>query len=228
MNATLPRRLLAEGLGSALLLAVVVGSGIMAESLSGGNTGLALLANALATGAGLYALILTFGPVSGAHFNPAVSLFEALRGRMAWSHAAAYAGMQAIGAVLGVWLAHAMFARPLWQLSAHVRTGGAQWLAETVATAGLLLVIASTTRHRRDSTPAAVATYITAAYWFTASTAFANPAVTLARALTDSFAGIRPQDAPGFVLAQLGGVLVAAAVARVLFDDRPGGMRLSG
>ena len=227
MSAPLSRRLLAEGLGTALLLTVVVGSGIMAESLSGGNAGLALLANALATGTGLYALILTLGPVSGAHFNPAVSLFEALRGQLPWRHALAFWPAQILGAVLGVWLAHAMFAQPLWQLSGHVRTGGGQWLAEVVATTGLLLVIASTSSHRSDSTPAAVAAYITAAYWFTASTSFANPAVTLARALTDSFAGIRPQDAPGFVLAQLAGTLLALALARALLGSDAAPARIS-
>lgn len=229
MSDALPRRLTAEGLGTALLLAVVVGSGIMAERLSGGSTGLALLANALATGAGLYALILTFGPVSGAHFNPLVTLMAALQRQLVWRDAFAYWGVQVAGAIAGVWLAHAMFELPIRQLSGHVRTGNGQWLAEGVATLGLLMVIASTSRHRPDSTAAAVAAYIMSAYWFTASTAFANPAVTLARALTDTFAGIRPEDAPGFMLAQLGGALIALALGRWLaanaFMSRPGAGR---
>lgn len=220
MSMTLSRRLVAEGLGSALLLTVVVGSGIMAERLSGGSVGLALLANALATGAGLYALILTFGPISGAHLNPAVTLVAALQRQLSWRDALAYWGVQVAGAIAGVWLAHGMFELPIWQLSGHVRTGNGQWLAEAVATLGLLMVISGTARHRPDSTPAAVAAYITAAYWFTASTSFANPAVTLARALTDTFAGIRLADVPGFMLAQLAGALLALILGRWLAASR--------
>lgn len=218
MSARLSRRLVAEGLGTALLLAVVVGSGIMAERLAGGSPALALLANALATGTGLYALILTFGPLSGAHFNPLVTLAAWVARQLSGHEALAYGLVQVGGGLLGVWLTHAMFDLPLWQLSAHGRSGGGQWLAEAVATLGLLTVIASTTRHRADSTPAAVAAYITAAYWFTASTSFANPAVTLARAFTNSFAGIRLADVPGFLLAQLAGFLLAMVVTRWLLS----------
>ncbi len=208
----LARRLTAEALGTALLLALVVGSGIMAERLAGGNVALALLANALATGAGLVALILTFAPVSGAHFNPLVTLAEACLRQLAWRLLLPYWLAQIAGAIAGVWLAHAMFEQPLWQLSQHARTGSGQWLAEGVASFGLLAVIISTTRHKPATTPFAVAAFIVAAYWFTASTSFANPAVTLARALTDSFAGIRLMDVPGFVMAQFAGALTAVGV----------------
>lgn len=213
---TTSRQLVAEGVGTALLLAVVVGSGVMAERLSGGNTGLALLANALATGAGLYALILTFGPISGAHFNPLVTLMAWQERALSRGEALARMAWQGVGGVLGVWLVHACFELPVWQLSAHGRAGAGQWLSEVVASAGLLLVIASTRRHAPERTPGAVAGWVVAAYWFTASTAFANPAVTLARALTDSFAGIRPSDVPGFLLAQLIGAVVALTVIRWL------------
>lgn len=215
----LSRRLAAEALGSALLLAIVVGSGIMAERLAGGNVGLALLANAVATGAGLYALILTLEPVSGAHFNPVVTLVAALQKQLPWQDALRYWPAQIAGAVAGVWLAHAMFELPVWQLSTHIRNGGGQWLAEAVATFGLLLIIASTSRYRPAATPAAVAAYITSAYWFTASTSFANPAVTLARSLTDSFTGIALMDVPGFVIAQLAGALAALAISHWLLQD---------
>lgn len=208
------RRIVAESLGSALLLAVVVGSGIMAERLAGGNVALALLANALATGAGLIALILMLGPISGAHFNPAVTLSEAWQGNLARSAVLPYVAAQCAGAVAGIMLAHAMFDLPLLSASQHVRTGPAQWLSEFAATFGLLAVIISCSRSRPAVTPFAVAAYITAAYWFTASTSFANPAVTLARSLSDTFAGIRPADAPGFVAAQLAG----AAAATLLFS----------
>lgn len=217
------RRLVAEFLGTALLLALVVGSGIMAERLAGDNDALALLANALATGAGLIALILTFAPVSGAHFNPVVTLSEACLRQLAWRLLLPYWLAQLAGALAGVWLAHAMFELPLWQLSQHVRTGDGQWLAEAVASFGLIAVIMSTTRHKPATTPFAVAAYITAAYWFTASTSFANPAVTLARALTDSFAGIRLADVPGFVIAQLAGALAAVALMRWLLTTQPRG-----
>ncbi|MDK2124119.1 aquaporin [Parachitinimonas caeni] len=206
----LRRRLLAEWLGTAFLLATVVGSGIMADRLSGGNVGLALLANALATGGGLVALILTFGGISGAHFNPAVSLAAHLRGELSARSALAYSLVQILGAVCGVAAAHGMFNEPLFALSQHVRSGPDQWWSEFVATFGLLMVIFGCSQNRPTATPFAVAAYIVGAYWFTASTSFANPAVTLARSLTDTFAGIRPLDVPGFVVAQ--GLAVACAV----------------
>jgi len=217
---SLSRRLTAEALGTALLLAIVVGSGIMAERLSGELTALALLANTIATGAGLVALILTFGPVSGAHFNPIVSLSEVLLGKLNWRDGLSYGVAQVIGAIGGVWLAHAMFELPLWQLSQHARTGSGQWLAEAVASFGLVAVIISTTRHRASATPFAVAAFITAAYWFTASTSFANPAVTLARALSDTFAGIRLIDAPSFIMAQVAGTLAATYCMQWLLSDK--------
>lgn len=200
-------------LGTGLLLAVVVGSGIMAERLAGGNVAVALLANALATGAGLVALILTFGPISGAHFNPAVTLSEAWSGGIRWKLVPGYVGAQVAGAFGGVAAAHTMFELPVIQVSRHVRTGGAQAFSELVATFGLLAVIRGCARTRPDAVGFAVAAYITSAYWFTASTSFANPAVTLARAATDTFAGIRPADAPSFVAAEL----LGAAAATLLF-----------
>lgn len=206
--------LLAEFLGTALLLAVVVGSGIMGERLAGGNDAIALLANSLATGAGLYALIVTLGPVSGAQFNPAVSLCLALRGQQSWAVAGAFAVAQVCGAVAGVLLAHGMFAEELIQVSTHVRGGPGQWLSEFVATGGLLGVILLCLRHRPEALPQCVGLYIMAAYWFTASTSFANPAVTLARALTDTFAGIAPASVPGFVAAQLAAVVLASLHGR--------------
>ena len=214
----LHRRLLAEALGTLLLLATVVGSGIMGVALSDGNDGIALLANAAATAGMLYVLIETLGPISGAHFNPAVTLAMRLRGEITSAHAIAYIVVQVVAAIAGVLLAHAMFEQPLLQLGIRVRSGGAQWLSEGVATCGLLLTILLGLRHRPNAIPALVASYIFAAYWFTASTSFANPAVTLARALTQSFAGIRPQDVGGFVLAQLAGALVAIGIARLLLD----------
>ncbi|MES2720595.1 MAG: MIP/aquaporin family protein [Pseudomonadota bacterium] len=214
---SLSRRLTAEALGTALLLAIVVGSGIMAERLSGNLTALALLANTVATGAGLIALILTLGPISGAHFNPIVSLSEVLLGKLNWRDGLSYSVVQVVGGIAGVWLAHAMFELPLWQLSQHARTGSGQWLAEAVASFGLIAVIIGTTRHRARATPFAVAAFISAAYWFTASTSFANPAVTLARALTDSFAGIRLADVPGFMMAQVMGALAALTLMNWLF-----------
>ena len=214
----LSRRVLAEGLGSALLAATVVGSGIMAERLSGGNVGVALLANTGATVAVLATLIALLGPLSGAHFNPAVSVIQALRGRLAWGDAGLYTVVQIAGCCLGALLAHVMFELPVWQASAHVRTGPAQWLAEGVATFGLLLVVLG---HRRsEDAPWMVAAWIGAAYWFTASTSFANPAITIARSLTNTFSGIRPVDMPAFILAQFVGALAALAVARVLFPAK--------
>ena len=209
----LHRRLLAEGVGTLLLLATVVGSGIMGTTLSGGNDGIALLANAAATAGVLYVLITVLGPISGAHFNPAVTLAMRVRGELTSSDAAAYIGVQLVAAVAGVLLAHAMFDQPLWQPGTHARTGAAQWLSEGVATCGLLLTILLGLRHRPAAIPALVASYIFAAYWFTASTSFANPVVTLARALTQSFAGIRPQDVGGFVVAQCVGAGIALLLA---------------
>ncbi len=216
---TLARKLLAEGLGTLLLLATVVGSGVMATNLSQGNDGIALLANAAATAGILFVLISVLGPVSGAHFNPAVTLAMRLHGGIDTRTAAAYVTVQVVGAILGVLLAHAMFAMLLWQPGVHARSGSAQWLSEGVATFGLLLTILLGARHRPRALPALVAAYIFAAYWFTASTSFANPAVTIARSLTRTFAGIRPDDVAGFVLAQLLGALAALPVARWLDDQ---------
>ena len=213
------RRCAAEALGSAYLLAAVVGSGIMAERLAGGNAGLALLANALATGAALVALILTFAPISGAHFNPAVTLIGAWSGAFPWRQAPAYVAAQLLGAVTGVAAAHAMFSAPLFFASRHPRAGGAQMFSEFVATFGLLAVIRGCRHAGTPVVAVAVAAYITAAYWFTASTSFANPAVTVARSLTDTFSGIRPVDVAPFVLAQLAGAAAAGAVFRWLWRD---------
>jgi glycerol uptake facilitator-like aquaporin len=204
-----------ELVATAFLLIAVVGSGIMAERLSAGNVGLALLANALATGGALVALILAFGPRSGAHMNPIVTLAAALTGGLHWRTVPAYVVAQVLGAVLGVWLAHVMFELPIVQVSAHVRTGGGQWVAEAIATFGLLSVIWGCRAHAQPVTAFAVAAYITGAYWFTASTSFANRAVTVARALTNTFAGIRPADAPGFILAQLVGLGLALPLLRL-------------
>ena len=205
------RRLVAEALGTALLLAIVVGSGIMAERLTG-DVALALLANTVATGAGLVALIAIFGPISGAHFNPAVTLVFALKRELSTRIAAAYAATQIVGGVAGVWLAHLMFAEPVIQLSTKLRDGPAQALSEGVATFGLVGVILAGVRFRPQAVPALVGLYITAAYWFTASTSFANPAVTLARSLSDTFAGIAPVSAPAFIAAQIAGALAALVV----------------
>jgi glycerol uptake facilitator-like aquaporin len=218
---SLARKLVAESLGTALLLAIVVGSGIMAERLAGGNVGLALLANTLATGAGLVVLILIFGPISGAHFNPAVSLADAWVGGLAWAQVPYYLLAQIVGAFAGVAAAHGMFDLPAFFASQHVRTGPSQWWSEFVATFGLLAVIWGTVRQRASAVPFAVGLYITAAYWFTASTSFANPAVTLARAASDTFAGIRPADAPGFIVAQLLGAFAATALFRWLIPTLP-------
>ncbi|MDQ1559220.1 MAG: hypothetical protein QOD32_2280 [Pyrinomonadaceae bacterium] len=208
--------MVAEGVGTALLLAAVVGSGIMGERLAGGNVAVALLANTLATGAALVALILTFGTVSGAHFNPAVTLADASQGGLGWRDAAAYLAAQIAGAFAGVAAAHLMFGEPLYSASRHAREGGAQIFSEAVATFGLLSVIWGCARTRSAAVPFAVAAYITAAYWFTSSTSFANPAVTLARSYTDTFAGIRPADAPAFIFAQLAGAAAATALFRWL------------
>jgi glycerol uptake facilitator-like aquaporin len=214
---SLLRRVLAEGVGSALLAATVVGSGIMAQRLAGGNIAIALLANTGATVAVLYTLIALLGPVSGAHFNPAVSGIQALRGRLSWRDACAYTTIQVLGCCLGAILAHLMFELPAWELSTHNRSGPSQWLAEAIATFGLLLVVIG---HRRaEDAPGMVACWIGAAYWFTASTSFANPAITIARSLTNSFSGIRPIDTPAFILAQLVGAVVAWAMARMLFPS---------
>lgn len=207
------RRLVAEGIATALLLATVVGSGIMGERLAAGNGALALLANTIATGAILVALILAFGPISGAHLNPVVTLAEAWHGAMTWRDAAGYVAAQIVGALVGVIAAHGMFEEPAIAWSRHARQGPAQMLSEGIATFGLVAIILGCSRRRSStSVAAAVGAYIVAAYWFTASTSFANPAVTLARSLTDTFAGIRPQDVPGFIAAQLAGGLAAAVV----------------
>lgn len=216
----LVRRLASEALGTALLLAVVVGSGIMGERLSGGNDAVALLGNTLATGAALVVLITMFGPVSGAHFNPAVTLVFLVLREIPPRTAAAYVAAQFAGALAGVWLAHAMFAERIWQVSAKLRDGPAQILAEAVATFGLVGTILATLKFRPHFTPAAVGLYITAAYWFTASTSFANPAVTAARSLSDSFAGIAPVSAPGFVLGQAVGAAMAAGFFGWLLGER--------
>jgi glycerol uptake facilitator-like aquaporin len=210
------RRVTAEAVGTAFLLAAVIGSGIMGERLAAGNVAIALLANTVATGAALVALILTFGGLSGAHFNPAVSLAEAVGGGLAWRDVPAYVLAQVAGAFAGVAVAHLMFGEPVFFASRHVRAGPAQLLGELVATFGLLAVIQGCARHRAGAVPYAVAAYITAAYWFTSSTSFANPAVTLARAASDTFAGIRPADAPGFIVAQLVGAGAATGYFRWL------------
>lgn len=214
MKAPLSRRLAAEALGTALLLAMVVGSGIMGDRLAGGNIAIALLANTFATGAGLVVLILTFGPISGAHFNPAVTLSFALEREMPWREVPAYVLVQIGGAFAGVAAADFMFNLPLFFASTHIRTGASQWFSEFVATFGLMTIIFGCVRHRSTAVPWAVGAYITSAYWFTASTSFANPAVTLARSATDTFAGIRPEDVLGFIAAQLIGALVATLLFR--------------
>jgi glycerol uptake facilitator-like aquaporin len=213
-------RLAAEALGTALLLTVVVGSGIMGERLAGGNVAIALLGNTLATGAGLVVLITIFGPLSGAHFNPAVTLVFALRREIESRMAAGYVAAQVIGGILGVWTAHLMFAEPLLQVSAKLRDGPAQALSEGVATFGLIAAILGSLRFRPDATPLIVGLYIASAYWFTASTSFANPAVTIARSLSNTFAGIAPSSVPAFVAAQIAGALVAAYLLRWLLRDQ--------
>jgi glycerol uptake facilitator-like aquaporin len=214
---SLGRRLAAEALGAFFLFATVIGSGIMAERLSGGNVAIALLGNTMATGAILFVLITMLGPISGAHMNPAVSLVAASRRELSWPDAAAYIVAQLAFGILGVWAAHAMFDLPVIQFSTKVRTGSGQWLGEAIATFGLVLTILGTVRHRQPWVPASVALYIMAAYWFTSSTSFANPAITVARSLSDTFAGIAPGDAPMFIVAQLLGAGVAAVTAKLLF-----------
>jgi glycerol uptake facilitator-like aquaporin len=227
---SLAQRIFAEWLGTAFLLAAVVGSGIMAQRLAGGNGALALLCNTLPTGAILAVLILVFGPLSGAYFNPAVSIACALRGELPWPTAGLYVVAQLIGAIAGVWAAHLMFELPVWQLSFTARAGPGQWLAEAVATFGLIVTILGCGARTPAAVPYAVGLYITSAYWFTASTSFANPAVTLARSLSDTFAGIAPAGVPAFVLAQLLGTIAAVGLAHWLWptqsdrstDERPG------
>ncbi len=216
----LDRRLIAEALGSFFLFATVIGSGIMAEALAQGNDAVALIGNTAATGAILFVLITMLGPISGAQMNPAVSLVAASRGEIGWGDAGAYIVAQLAGGILGMLAAHAMFDLPLLQISDKARTGSGQWLSEGIATFGLALTIWGTTKYRPTAIPASVALYITAAYWFTASTSFANPAITVARSLTDSFSGIAPGDAPGFIIAQLVGAALAALVIRALFDGQ--------
>lgn len=217
---TLARRLAAEGIGTAFLLAAVVGSGIMAERLAGSNGALALLCNTLPTGAILAVLILIFGPLSGAHFNPAVSVAFALRRELPWRNAAPYIAAQIVGALVGVWIAHLMFELPLWQVSLHGRTGAGQWLAEFIATFGLLLTILGCVACASAAVPYAVGLYIIAAYWFTASTSFANPAVTIARSLSNTFAGIAPAHVAAFIAAQFAGMLAATLLGSWLWPYR--------
>jgi glycerol uptake facilitator-like aquaporin len=217
----LPRRLAAEGVGAFFLFACVIGSGIMAEHLSAGNDAVALLANTIATGAILFVLITMLGPISGAHMNPAVSLVAASRRELGWRDALLYILVQLGAGILGAWAAHLMFDLPTLQLSVKARTGLGQWTGEAIATFGLILTILGTLRHRPSWVPATVALYIVAAYWFTSSTSFANPAITVARSLSDSFAGIAPANVPMFIVAQLVGAAAAALVARYLFDPAP-------
>jgi glycerol uptake facilitator-like aquaporin len=223
-DASLIRRLAAEAVGTALLLATVVGSGIMAENLADGNVAIALLGNTIPTGAILVVIILMFGPISGAHFNPAVTVAFLMRRELALSRAAWYIAVQCGGAICGVWVAHAMFGMDILQTSTNVRTGGAQWFAEGVATFGLVMTILGTLRWGVKTVAASVGLFITAAYWFTASTSFANPAVTIGRTLTDSFSGIQPVDAPAFIAAQLAGAACAVFLGSWIFGagDEPG------
>lgn len=221
MTFDLKRRLFAEALGTCLLVAVVVGSGIMAETLSGGNVALALLGNTLATGAILVVLILVFGGVSGAHFNPAVTFVFALRRELAVGVALAYVGVQIIGGIAGTWLAHGMFEQPIMQASAHIRTGLGQWLSEGAATFALVAAILGALRWAPQAVPYAVGLVITAGYWWTASTSFANPAVAIARGLTDTFSGIAPVDIPGFIAAQLIGAAAASGFFAWLYRGTP-------
>lgn len=218
---TLTRRVVSEAVGTALLLAAVVGSGIMGERLSGGNVAIALLANTIATGATLVAMSLAFGPISGAHFNPAVTIADASQGGIAWPEVPVYVAAQLGGAIAGVFSAHLMFGEAVFQISEHNRAGRAQLFSEFIATLGLLAVIWGCSRRRAESVPIAVGLYITGAYWFTASTSFANPAVTVARTLTNTFAGIRPADAPGFIAAQALGAAAATLLFRWLVPALP-------
>ncbi|WP_353208674.1 MIP/aquaporin family protein [Sphingorhabdus sp.] len=219
MTVPLSRRLFAEALGSAMLFATVIGSGIMAEKLAGGNVAVALLGNTMATAAMLFVLITMLEPISGAHFNPAVSLVMAVRRELGWREVLPYVLVQIGFGILGAWAAHVMFDLPVLQTSVKARTGIGQWTGEAIATFGLILTIIGTARHRPQWIPASVALYIAAAYWFTSSTSFANPAITIARSLTNSFSGIAPADAPMFIVAQLVGALLAALVSRWLFDE---------
>jgi glycerol uptake facilitator-like aquaporin len=221
MTTSLPRRFAAEFVGTAFLVAAVVGSGIMAERLSNGNVALALLANTISTGAALVALILTFGRISGAHFNPAVTLAGAMEGGLTWAQGSGYIGAQILGGVVGTVVAHLMFGLPAISISRHARSGSAQLFSEFVATFGLLSVIWGCSKLRSIAAPFAVGAYITAAYWFTASTSFANPAVTIARSLSDTFAGIRPVDIPLFIAAQILGALAATVLFRWLVPNLP-------
>lgn len=218
---SLARKLVSEALGTGLLLAAVVGSGIMGDRLAGGNVAIALLANTIATGAALVVLIFTFGPISGAHLNPAVTLSDASQGGLPWREVPLFIGAQVIGALCGVALAHAMFGEPILQTSATVREGAGQFISEIVATFGLVAVIFGCARRKPEAVPWAVGLYITSAYWFTASTSFANPAVTIARAASDTFAGIRPGDVPTFILAQLLGAAAATALFHWLVPATP-------
>ena len=219
---SLRRQLVSEWLGTAFLLAAVVGSGIMAERLAGGNAALALLCNTIPTGAILVVLILVFGPLSGAHFNPAVTLAFACRGELPWAVAGLYIVAQVVGGIGGVWAAHLMFELPLWQFSLTARSGAGQWLAEAIATFGLILTIFGCAARTPAAIPYAVGLYITSAYWFTASTSFANPAVTIARSLSNTFAGIAPADVPAFIVAQLAGAAAAMALASWLWRTAAG------
>jgi glycerol uptake facilitator-like aquaporin len=219
---SLGRRIFSEWLGTAFLLATIIGSGIMAQKLAGGNVALALLGNTIPTGCILVVLILIFAPLSGAHFNPAVTLALAWRGELPWSNAGLYITAQILGAIAGVWAAHLMFEWPVWQLSTTSRTGPAQWLAEAIATFGLLLTIFGCAARTPAAIPYAVGLYITAAYWFTASTSFANPAVTVARSLSDTFAGIAPAGVSAFITAQLVGMVLAVAVGNWLWLNSDG------
>jgi glycerol uptake facilitator-like aquaporin len=223
MRSSLSRRIIAEFLGTGFLVAAVVGSGVMAERLTNGNVALALLANTIATGAALVTLVLTFGPVSGAHFNPAVSLADAMEGGLAWHEVVGYMGAQVFGGIGGTLAAHAMFGLPLISLSQHIRSGSSQFLSEFIAAFGLLSVIWGCSRSNSNTNmiPFAVGSYITAAYWFTASTSFANPAVTIARSVSDTFAGIRPHDVPLFVVAQILGAITATILFRWLVPGLP-------
>ncbi len=214
----LGRRLAAEGIGTAFLLATVVGSGIMGETLAGGNVAIALLGNTIPTGAILVVLILMLGPISGAHFNPAVTLSFLVQGKISTGDAIVYVAVQIVAAILGAWSAHLMFEEPVLMVSEKVRTGGGQWVAEIIATFGLVATILACVRHRAEAVPYAVGLYITAAYWFTASTSFANPAVTIARTLSNTFSGIRPADAPLFIVCQIVGALLATFVFVWLLD----------
>lgn len=216
----MPRRLFAEGLGTALLIAIVVGSGIMGEQLAQGSAAIALLGNTLATGAGLIVLVLVFGDVSGAHFNPIVSVFFALRGTLAWRECAGYVAAQIFGAISGILLTHAMFDLPMIQASTHVRTGMGVWIGEVVASFGLILTITGCLRNRPEATPYAVGLFIVSGYWFTSSTSFANPAVTIARSLTNTFSGIRLEDVYGFIVAQMAGCFLATAVVHWLWKRK--------